>query len=69
MASDKSHSEKSASPRQLSDQARRALQEAEQRRQLYDQKAASLPPEFLGRDGPEPIRYGDWENKGIATDF
>jgi hypothetical protein len=22
-----------------------------------------------GRDGPDPTRYGDWENKGIAVDF
>lgn len=26
-------------------------------------------PEAGGRDGPEPTRYGDWENKGIAVDF
>lgn len=47
--------------------ARRALAEAEARR-----KAASpldLPPELGGRDGPEPVRYGDWERKGIAVDF
>lgn len=25
--------------------------------------------EFGGRKGPEPTRYGDWENKGICTDF
>ena len=25
--------------------------------------------EFGGRDGPDPVRYGDWENKGIASDF
>ncbi|MCT8330873.1 DUF1674 domain-containing protein [Albidovulum sediminis] len=45
----------------------RALTEAEQRR-----KAAAgldLPSELGGRDGPEPVRYGDWEKKGIAIDF
>lgn len=26
-------------------------------------------PEEGGRDGPDPTRYGDWENKGIAVDF
>ncbi|MDA0188298.1 MAG: DUF1674 domain-containing protein, partial [Proteobacteria bacterium] len=26
-------------------------------------------PELGGRDGPEPVRYGDWEKKGIAIDF
>lgn len=47
--------------------AQRALAEAEARR-----KAAAeleLPPELGGRDGPEPVRYGDWEKKGIAVDF
>ena len=48
--------------------ARRALAEAEQRRQKAA-KEASLPPELGGRDGPEPVRYGDWEKKGLAIDF
>jgi len=25
--------------------------------------------EIGGRDGPEPTRYGDWEVKGIVSDF
>ncbi len=25
--------------------------------------------EVGGRDGPDPTRYGDWENKGILSDF
>ncbi len=34
--------------------------------------AAAKPmpqPEVGGRDGPEPTRYGDWEVKGICSDF
>ncbi|MBL4838593.1 MAG: DUF1674 domain-containing protein [Kordiimonadaceae bacterium] len=27
------------------------------------------PKEFGGREGPEPTRYGDWENGGIISDF
>ena len=27
------------------------------------------PKEIGGRDGPDPVRYGDWENNGIASDF
>tara|TARA_R110002096_G_scaffold9468_4_gene37378 strand:+ start:203 stop:355 length:153 start_codon:yes stop_codon:yes gene_type:complete len=27
------------------------------------------PKEFGGRSGPEPTRYGDWENNGIISDF
>jgi hypothetical protein len=47
--------------------ARRALQEAEERRKAA--KALDLPTELGGRDGPEPVRFGDWEKKGIAVDF
>jgi hypothetical protein len=60
----------SASERKpLSEAAKRALAEAEARRQAADAKAKSLPKEFQGPQGPEPTRYGDWENKGIASDF
>ena len=31
--------------------------------------SAAPPKEVGGRGGPEPTRYGDWEVKGIATDF
>lgn len=47
--------------------ALRALAEAEERRQKA--AAQALPPELGGRDGPEPVRYGDWEKKGLAIDF
>jgi hypothetical protein len=47
--------------------AARALAEAEARRA----RASSdpLPRELGGRDGPEPVRFGDWERRGIAVDF
>lgn len=47
--------------------ARRALAEAEERRKIADAKV--MPKELGGRDGPEPVRYGDWEKKGLAIDF
>ncbi len=47
--------------------ALRALQEAEERRKAA--QSIDLPPELGGRDGPEPVRFGDWEKKGIAIDF
>ncbi|MBU3077102.1 DUF1674 domain-containing protein [Sphingomonas quercus] len=31
-------------------------------------EAVTLAPE-PARDGPDPVRYGDWESKGIAIDF
>lgn len=62
------HPEGPASPRDhLPPAAQRALAEAEARR-----KAApplDLPPEVGGRDGLEPVRYGDYEKKGLAVDF
>jgi hypothetical protein len=51
----------------LTPAAERALAEAEARRAAA--KEPERPRELLGRDGPEPVRYGDWEVKGIATDF
>lgn len=51
----------------LPEAAKRALAEAEERRKKA--KELELPKEFGGREGPEPVRYGDWEKKGIAVDF
>ena len=52
----------------LTPAAERALAEARARRAAID-AASDRPREILGREGPEPVRYGDWENKGIASDF
>jgi hypothetical protein len=49
------------------DAAKRALQEAEARRR--ERRAEPLPKEIGNRKGPEPTRYGDWEKKGVASDF
>jgi hypothetical protein len=46
--------------------AQRALAEAEERRKVVQMPG---PKELGGRDGPEPVRYGDWEKKGLAIDF
>lgn len=53
----------------LTPAASRALAEAEARREAYRQKEAALPKEIGGRGGKEPGRYGDWEVKGLASDF
>jgi len=45
----------------------RAKAEAEARRAKEIKK--QLPPELGGPKGPEPTRYGDWERKGIVSDF
>jgi hypothetical protein len=49
--------------------AARALAEAEERRLADDAGRSTLPKEIGGRDGPEPTRFGDWEKRGIASDF
>lgn len=51
--------------------AKRALAEAQARNEAAqaDADRQDLPPELGGRDGPEPTRFGDWERKGIASDF
>jgi len=55
--------------RPLSETARRALAEAEERRRARDAASAKAATEVGGRDGPDPVRYGDWEKDGIASDF
>jgi hypothetical protein len=52
--------------------AKRALAEAAERKKKQektnkDKKPA--PKEILGRDGPDPVRFGDWEKDGIISDF
>ncbi|UCI27104.1 DUF1674 domain-containing protein [Mesorhizobium sp. B2-8-5] len=53
----------------LAPEAQRALAEAEARRQKYRAAEAQLPKEIGGRGGKEPGRYGDWEVKGLTSDF
>ncbi len=60
-------SERSNKEERLRAAAARALAEAEERRKHA--KEAELPTELGGRDGPEPTRFGDWERKGLISDF
>ncbi len=53
----------------LSPAAARALAEAAERRAEIDRRTAERAKEVNGPAGPEPTRYGDWEKKGIASDF
>jgi hypothetical protein len=53
----------------LTPAAERALAEAEARRKAAAAATTPHPKEFQGPKGPEPTRYGDWERKGIASDF
>jgi hypothetical protein len=60
-----------SAPRSLSPAAERALAEAAERRAAIDARAAAIQanPERQGRGGLEPVRYEDWEVKGLAVDF
>jgi hypothetical protein len=64
------HSETARRPAKvLSPAAQRALAEAAARRAQLDARAKAVPKEQGGRDGLDPVRYGDWEVRGIASDF
>ena len=52
----------------VSEAAKRARAEAEARKRSEEDKKPE-PKEVGGRKGPDPARYGDWENKGIASAF
>ncbi|MBW8446461.1 MAG: DUF1674 domain-containing protein [Arenimonas sp.] len=51
----------------LTEAAKRALAEAEERRKT--EQKADPAPEIGGRGGADPARFGDWEIKGRAIDF
>lgn len=57
--------------RALSPVAARALAEAAARRAAQEAREAELAreKEVKGRGGKDPVRYEDWEVRGIATDF
>jgi hypothetical protein len=61
--------QESGPAKKLTPAAERALAEAAARRAEIDRKVAEQAKELNGRAGPEPTRYGDWEAKGIASDF
>ena len=58
-----------AERKKLTPAAERALAEAEARPKAAAARAPPHQKEFHGPKGLEPTRYGDWEHKGIASDF
>jgi len=74
MSSQEKRSQEKSSPERsatvaarIAEAAKRANAEAEARR--ANEIAVKLPPELGGPKGPEPTRYGDWERKGLISDF
>ncbi len=47
----------------------KARKEAEERVRHLDKQDKSRTREHHGPKGPDPARYGDWEVRGIASDF
>jgi hypothetical protein len=45
------------------------LAEAAERRALAEAQEKARPREINGRGGLDPVRYGDWEIKGLTSDF
>lgn len=56
-------------PQNLTPEAQRALAEADARRRQQAQNETVRAREVGGREGPDPVRFGDWEKGGIASDF
>jgi hypothetical protein len=52
----------------IADAGKRALREAEERH-AREKAEPERPKEINGPKGPEPTRYGDWERKGVVSDF
>lgn len=59
----------SRSPAPLPPAAQRALAEARERRAAETERAEPAPREIGGRGGLDPTRYGDWESRGVVSDF
>jgi hypothetical protein len=64
-------SESDAVARRIREAGERARAEAEERRKAAAATAAKQPAtkEIDGRGGPDPVRHGDWEVNGVASDF
>jgi hypothetical protein len=71
MTGSKPTPDKALAGKQLRPEAARALEEAAARRAALEEKAKALAAkkELKGREGPDPVRYDDWEVKGLASDF
>lgn len=55
--------------KKLSPAAQRALKEAQERRNAAQDATSNQPKEIDGRGGLDPVRYNDWEVKGLTSDF
>ncbi|MEO1292058.1 MAG: DUF1674 domain-containing protein [Pseudomonadota bacterium] len=68
MTDETKSTETASREKRLAEAAERALSEAKARH-AASPETPDAPAEIDGRDGPEPTRYGDWEKKGLISDF
>lgn len=70
-APDAATSPEPAPRKPLTPEAERALAEAAERRRIAEeqQQQQQAKAEINGRGGLDPVRYGDWEIKGLTSDF
>ena len=61
--------EEKRNEKRISPAAERALAEAAARHAERERAERERPQELRGRGGLDPVRYGDWEVKGVASDF
>ncbi len=60
------HKKKTVNNKKIAEQA---LKEAKEREREREEMTSKLPKEIGGPKELEPTRYGDWEKKGITSDF
>lgn len=68
MATAKKKASKAEIEKRIREAGDRARAEADARR-AAEPPQDPLTKEVNGPKGPEPTRYGDWEKKGIVSDF
>ena len=51
----------------MSDKKNEVVEDTENKKSAS--KLKKKKKEIGGTDGPEPTRFGDWEKKGITSDF
>ncbi len=69
MANPSENAKPASARRSKAEIAGAALAEATARRAAIDARTATAPREQGGRGGLDPARYGDWEIKGLTSDF
>ena len=63
------YKKKTVNNKKIAEQALEEAKEREREREKGGEMTSKLPKEIGGTKELEPTRYGDWEKKGITSDF